>query len=323
MRWGIIGIGKIVRNRFLPALDDVPDAQITALVTTHPENVRDISEKYGAKIYTRVEDLKDVDVVYIATPNKFHKEQSIICARKGIHIFCEKPIAMNVRETEEMIEECEKNHVVLGIAYMGRFNPFNVGAKKLLEQNILGRIGVVKATYSFVNTERGAWRYNLDLAGGGAIMDIGVHVINTVHFFRPKNRIIELSAINENYEYDVDQNAGAVARFDDGTLLFIDVSYDTSLSVSFEIRGRDGILYVLGTLYQEYDGKVILRKENNFTLYNFHGPNQYVGEILDMEEAIIGKRKPATDGYDALMDMKVVEAWYKSAASKKLVEVSY
>lgn len=154
-------------------------------------------------------------------------------------------------------------------------------------------------------------------------MDIGVHVINTLHFFRPKNKIIEITAINESYEYEVEQNAGAVARFDDGVLVLMDASYDTSLSVSFEIRGRDGILYVLDTLYQEYDGKVFVRRENNLTFYNFYGENQYIGEIKDMENAVINKGKPATCGYDALKDMKVIEAWYRSYEEGKRIKIDY
>ncbi|MGB9857473.1 MAG: Gfo/Idh/MocA family protein [Dictyoglomaceae bacterium] len=321
MKWGVVGTGRIVRNRFLLALEQVPEAQLTAIVTTNTEKAKDLAEKYRAKIYTHLEDIENVDVVYIATPNKFHKDQTILCAKKGINVLCEKPMALSVREAEEMVEECEKNKVVLGIANMGRFNPFNVGAKKLIEENIVGRVGIIKASFSFVNMEREAWRYSLDLAGGGAIMDIGVHVINTLHFWFPNNRVKEIVAINENYGYEVDQNAGAVARFDNGMIALLDASYDTMLSVSFEVRGDEGILYVLDTLYQEYDGKVILRKFNNYTFYNFYGENQYVAEIKDMEKAIKERKNPRTSGIDGLEDMKVIEGWYKSAEEKRLISL--
>ncbi|PMQ02038.1 MAG: glucose-fructose oxidoreductase [Dictyoglomus sp. NZ13-RE01] len=321
MRWGVVGVGKITRNRFLPALEQVEGAILTAIVTTHPENVKDLAEKYNAKIYEKVEDLENVDVVYIATPNSMHKDQVISCAKKKIHILCEKPIALNSKEAMEMIRACEENGVVLGVANMGRFNPYNVGAKRLLEEGIVGRIGIIKASYSFVNVERDKWRYDLSLSGGGAIMDIGVHVINTLHFWRPNNKIVEIAGINEYFGYEVEQNAGAVARFDDGVIVLMDASYDTSLSVSFEIKGDKGILYVLDTLYQEYDGKVILKRENNFTLFNFYGENQYVLEIKDMEDAIRNKRSPRTDGYEALKDMTVIDAWYQSSKEKRLVRI--
>jgi len=319
MRWGIVGTGRIVRDRFLPALEQVPGAKLTAIVTTNPERAKDLSERYGARIYSNLEAVEDVDVIYIATPNKFHKEQTIICAKMGIHVLCEKPMALSVKEAEEMVEECKRNKVILGIANMGRFNPFNIGAKKLLEENIVGKIGIIKASFSFVNNERNAWRYSLDLAGGGAIMDIGVHVINTLHFWFPNNKVEEIVAINEHYGYEVEQNAGAVVRFDNGMMALLDVSYDTMLSVSFEIRGDEGILYILDTLYQEYDGKVILRRFNNYTFYNFYGENQYVAEIKDTEEAIKEGREPATSGTDGLKDMRVIEGWYESAKEKKLV----
>ncbi|MGB9682381.1 MAG: Gfo/Idh/MocA family protein [bacterium] len=322
MRWGIIGFGRISRNRFLPALEEVEGSELTAIVTTHPENIKDIPARYSPKIYSDVNELDDVDVVYIATPNSMHKDQAITCARKGINVFCEKPIALNVIETVEMIEECQRNRVVLGVAHMGRFNPFNIGAKRLLEDNIVGRLGIIKASFSFVNDRRDEWRYNPLLSGGGSIMDIGVHIINAIHYFRPGKRIVEVCAINENLGYEVEQNAAAIARFDDGVIALMDASYDTSSSVSFEIRGDKGILYILDTLFQEYDGKVILRMGNEFKFYTFYGRNQYLSEILDMEEAISKGKKPATDGYDALKDMEVIEAWYRSNRNRKREDLS-
>ncbi len=147
MRWGIVGVGKIVLDRFLPDIEKVEGAELKFFVTNHPDKVKDLAEKY----------------------------------------------------------------------------------KELLEKNIVGKVGIIKASFSFVNLNREAWRYNMDLAGGGAIMDIGVHVINTLHFFRPNNRIIEVVSINEFYDYEVEQNAGAVAKFDDGVIVLMDASYDTSL----------------------------------------------------------------------------------------------
>ncbi len=318
MRWAIIGFGSISKNRFLPALNEAGGI-LTAVVTGNPERVRHEVGK-NVRITNKIDDLEDVDVVYIATPNSLHKAQTIECAKRGINVFCEKPVGMNADEARQMAEFCDKSGITFGVAHMGRFNSYNVLAKDILKSNELGRIGIVKASFSFVNTERDKWRYDPFLSGGGAIMDIGVHIINSLRFMLG-TEVKEVTAINENLGYQVDQNATAIMKFANGTLALVDSSFDTYPSVSFEFRGDKGMMYVMDTLYQDYKGRVIVAKNGSFELRDSIDKKPYVLEIEDMEKAIKNHTKPATDGWDALKDMQVIDAWYKSAKESKKVKV--
>jgi len=312
VKWAVVGFGNIARNKFLPALDKVPGAELKAVVTSHPERVKNLKKNRKVQIFTSINELEGVDVAYIATPNSMHKDQTIQCAQKGISVLCEKPAALNLFDTHKMVEACERNGVAFGVAHMGRFNSYNKGAKDILKSGILGNLGIVRASFSFTNTQRDTWRYDPEMSGGGAIMDIGIHLINSLHFFREK-RIKEVVAINENLGYNIEQHAAAIFRFEDDALALVDCSYNAYESVSFEFRGTDGILYVLDTLFQNYEGKVILKNKEKISFLHFPGKDPYILEIKDMERAIDLHTSPLTGGYEALEDMKVVEAWYRSA----------
>ncbi len=318
MRWAIIGFGSISKNRFLPALREA-NATLGAIVTGNPQRVKNEVDE-NVKITDKIDDLKDIDVAYIATPNSLHKSQVIECARRGINVFCEKPVGMNADEARQMAEFCDKSGVTFGVAHMGRFNSYNVLARDILRSGELGKIGIVKASFSFVNTERDKWRYDFSLSGGGAIMDIGIHIINSLRFMLERD-VEEISAINENLGYNVDQNAAAIMKFKNGPLALVDSSFDTYPSVSFEFRGDKGMMYVMDTLFQDYKGRVIVAKNGTFELRDAIDKKPYVLEIEDMERAVKNHTKPATDGWEAFKDMQIVDGWYRSAKESKIVRI--
>ncbi|MGC8590444.1 Gfo/Idh/MocA family protein [Athalassotoga sp.] len=318
MKWAIIGFGSISKNRFVPALEEA-GGTLSAVVTGNPEKVKHEVGKH-IKITDKIDDLEDVDIVYIATPNSLHKSQTIACAKRGINVFCEKPVGMNAEEAKQMAEFCDKSGVTFGVAHMGRFNSYNVLARDILKSNELGKIGIVKASFSFVNTERNKWRYDLSLSGGGAIMDIGIHVINSLRFMLERD-VEEITAINENLGYEVDQNAAAIMKFANGPVALVDSSFDTYPSVSFEFRGDKGMMYVMDTLFQDYKGRVIVAKDGSFELRDVIDKKPYVLEIEDMEKAVTNHTRPATDGWEAFKDMQIVDNWYKSAKASKTMRI--
>ncbi len=315
MRWAIVGFGSISKNRFLPALKEAGSV-LESVVTSHPETVK----IEGVRAVTKIADLRNVDVAYIATPNSLHKSQTIECAKLGINVFCEKPVGMNAKEAYEMAEFCDKAGITFGVAHMGRFNSYNILAKNILNSRELGDIGIIKSSFSFVNTERNKWRYDPSLSGGGAIMDIGIHLINTLRFMLGAN-VVELESINDNLNYAVDQNAASIMKFSNGSIALVDASFNTYQSVSFEFRGDKGMMYVMDTLFQDYMGRVIVAKNGTFQLRDSIDKNPYVLEVEDMERAIKNHTKPATDGWEAFEDMKIVDAWYESAKIGKKVRI--
>ena len=125
MNWGLIGAGDIARKRIAPALRDLKNCDFIAVSRSRSELAEEFANEFGAKKWfadwrEMIAD-KEIDAVYLATPVYLHREQTIAAAEAGKHVLCEKPMALNVKECDEMIDACQANNVKLGIAYYRRF----------------------------------------------------------------------------------------------------------------------------------------------------------------------------------------------------------
>jgi predicted dehydrogenase len=119
--WGIVGAGDIVRKRVAPAIVDLPNCELTAIVRADAARAEEFAREFGARRwYSTADEMfvdPEIDAVYVATPVYLHAPQTIAAAEAGKHVLCEKPMAMNSDECDSMIAACEANGVKLGIAY--------------------------------------------------------------------------------------------------------------------------------------------------------------------------------------------------------------
>src|ERR1700730_12317477 len=142
LRWGLIGCGDIARKRIAPALRDSALGELLAVSRAQSELVEAFAKEFGAKKwYADWKELlldEEIDAVYIATPVHLHAIQTIAAAEAGKHVLCEKPMAMDVAECEQMIAATRANNVKLGIAYYRHFYPVIHRIKHLLESGEIG-----------------------------------------------------------------------------------------------------------------------------------------------------------------------------------------
>jgi 1,5-anhydro-D-fructose reductase (1,5-anhydro-D-mannitol-forming) len=178
IRWGILGCGDVAEKKGGPALYQATGSELIAVMRRDKAKAVDFATRHGAKrAYDRVEDLladTEIDAVYIATPPHLHCEQTILCAKAGKHVLCEKPMALNSRESEEMVTACESAGVFLHIAYYRRFWPKFVALKNALDA---GAIGTILGARLLMTTTAGntGWRVDPKTAGGGHVVDVGSH----------------------------------------------------------------------------------------------------------------------------------------------------
>src|SRR5258706_14084785 len=127
LRWGLIGCGDIAQKRVAPALRDLGACQLIAVNRAQSELGAAFAKEFGAqRWYLDWKKLlldEEIDAVYIATPVHLHAEQTIAAAKAGKHVLCEKPMAMNVSECDQMIDACQSYNVKLGVAYYRHFYP--------------------------------------------------------------------------------------------------------------------------------------------------------------------------------------------------------
>src|SRR4030095_4640821 len=137
LKWGLIGCGDIAQKRVAPALRDLPNCQLHAITRLQSDLAESFANKFGAtKTYRTCNDLladREIEAVYIATPVHLHAVQTIAAAESGKHVLCEKPMAMNVKECDQMIAACRANSVKLGVAYYRHFYPVIARIRSVIE----------------------------------------------------------------------------------------------------------------------------------------------------------------------------------------------
>src|SRR6195256_3539608 len=150
----VIGLGHIAQAAVLPAFAHAGNARLVALVSSDPEKRAKLARKYHCDAYD-VRDLDDVlarpdvDAAYIAEPNDRHAEFAVRCAKAGVHVLCEKPLAISEEECRRMIGACKEAGVKLMTAYRLHFEESNLAAVKLIEQGRIGDLRFFSSTFAY------------------------------------------------------------------------------------------------------------------------------------------------------------------------------
>ncbi len=164
--WGIVGLGRISMEHFMPARRRLKTGKLTALVSGHREKAEKQAAMYNVpspSIYSydnfdEIRENKDIDAVYIALPNSMHAEYTIRAAKAGKHVLCEKPMATSLAECRAMIEACQKHNVKLMIAYRCQYNTLHLKAIDLIRSGALGQVQIIEAAFGFDIQPTATWR---------------------------------------------------------------------------------------------------------------------------------------------------------------------
>jgi predicted dehydrogenase len=326
INWGIIGFGQIARDRIAPALTQLEGARLAAVFDVSRDARERAAVQYGCVAYERLGDMltdENVHVVYIATPNALHCEQTVAAAEKGKHVLCEKPMALTTDQCSSMIDACAAAGVKLGIGCMGRFNAFNVQARSLAASGALGTILHARGWFSFVNSERGGWRYNASMSGGGPVMDLGIHLINLIRFVLGA-QVEHVWATGEYRGYKIEQTTAALFRLAGGATCELGCSYETEMYASLELLGDQGKLAMDSTLFQSASGTLRLSVGGECRALNVSPVDPYMAEIAEMTNAVRGRGHISTDGKEGWYDIAIAQAWLASIRTgQKVIPSGY
>jgi len=177
-RWGIIAPGRIA-HKFAQALDAVPDGHLHAVLSRDADRAKGFAVQYGASASTDsldrfLNELKP-DAAYIASPHTFHYDQALACLEAGIPVLCEKPLTVNARQAQQLIDASRNNGVFLMEAVWTRFLPIYTDIRKWLVEGRIGPVSLITSTFGFKAPRNLKDRvFNPDLAGG-ALLDIGIY----------------------------------------------------------------------------------------------------------------------------------------------------
>ena len=215
IRWGIIGLGNIA-HKFAKDLLTVENCELHAVASRSQNKANAFATKYKIpNAYGSYEDLANdphVDAVYIATPHALHKENTIVCLKKGIAVLCEKPFAMNSEEVSEMIEVAKQHQVLLMEALWTYFLPHYKYALKTLKEGNLGKIEKLEADFGFFREFDDSTRLFKKSLGGGSLLDIGIYPIFAALTLLGKPEHIEAQATF--FQNGTDSSCNMVFHYD-------------------------------------------------------------------------------------------------------------
>lgn len=303
VRWGIIGAGDIVRKRVAPAISELSNCELTAVARANAGRAEEFAQQFGAKRwYADWRELlndDEIDAVYIATPTYLHAPQTVAAAEARKHVLCEKPMAMNSGECDEMIAVCRANGVKLGIAYYRRFYPVLARVRELLASGELGRPVVAQInSFEYVDIATGDprhWFLEKAKNGGGPMMDFGCHRLEVLTSLFGSVR--ELSPLTANLNWkdrEVEDTAVATIEFEDGPLATVTVTHG-----AFEPQDTLDIYCSAGSIHipvlNRGDIRIVSRGgetlESHPPAANIHAPL-----IADFVGAVLGDREPTVGG---------------------------
>ena len=342
---GVIGIGMGRLHMEGYAKDS--RAEILAICDLNKKEAEEFGEKYNVKYvltdYKEMLKLEELDAVSIAVPNYLHAPMSIDALKAGKNVLCEKPMATNLKDAQAMVDAAEKAGKRLMINMCQRFHPAPFTLKKFIKKGLLGKIYYGKSAWlrrkgtpviDMPTTGimgRGEWFVQKDKSGGGALMDIGVHMYDVAWWLMgsPKPVFVSGSTYAEltperfkekGIFADVEELASAFVKFENGATLLFEVSWDSHMEpeVSFSLFGdKGGAKGSFGgfTIFTEKEGSSInivpqLPKEGEEGSYSY-----FVSACLSSETEMIAS------GKECLEVIKVLGAIMTSAREKRSINL--
>jgi predicted dehydrogenase len=325
IRYAVVGLGHIAQVAVLPAFAHAQrNSRLVAVVSDDRTKRREISRRYRldrAFSYDEYEEcLAAVDAVYIALPNSMHAEYTVRAARAGVHVLCEKPMAVTVEECRRMIAACRKARVKLMIAYRLHFETINLAAMDLARTGRLGELKYFNSSFS-MTVRRGDIRTKRAY-GGGSLYDIGVYCINAArNLFRAEPTEVSAISINSGLATlaEIDETTAATLRFGNDQVATFVTSFNAAGVAAYRIVGTKGDLHA-DPAYEYAEGlEYALTIDGKTTRKAIGKRDQFAPELLYFSDCILGDREPEPSGVEGLQDVRIVEALYKSAKSGRPV----
>jgi predicted dehydrogenase len=343
VKWGVIGSGGIARRRTIPeGILPADNAVLTAVFGTNPASNLEVAREFNAQACGSLEEmlLSDIDAVYVASPAGFHYDHVRAAASAGKHVLCEKPLALDLKQSSQMVEFCGQAGITLGTAFMMRFHTQHLAARDLIREGRLGRPVLARAQLScWYPPIEGAWRQRPETGGGGSLMDMGGHCIDLLEMFFGPVRRVHCAINNTVHGYPSEDSAVATLTFQNGALGVVDTFFcipDAASKNALELYGSRGSILARGTLGQGEAGKMAAYLESEEGGYDAQQGrtgsagfeikpppvNTFMAEIEEFSQAVIEGREPSINARLGVRSQQVLAACYESARKGEAVDVS-
>jgi predicted dehydrogenase len=317
LRIGTLGAALITPAALIRPARKVPDVEVVGVAARDAKRAHAFARRHSIPhvydSYAALIDDPTIDAIYNPLPNSLHAEWTIRALEAGKHVLCEKPLANNATEAEQMAQAAATNERVLMEAFHYRYHPLAARLKEIVESGELGTIRHLEAHFCTPSVRPGNIRLRYDL-GGGATMDLGCYTIHLLRFLAgAEPEVIRAEA--RTLAPQIDRWMGADFAFADGrtarmtcSLLSVDL-----LRLSARVVGDQGELHVLNPILPHLWHRLSVRTEHGTRRERVPGDSTYTHQLRAFVDAVRGAAHPPTGPADAVANMRVIDAVYRQA----------
>ncbi len=336
--FAVVGIGTLSKTEILPAIPKCQNCRLTAIVTGHPDQNRDLATRGGVdpkNIYTydNFDDIKnnpDIDVVYIVLPNSMHAEYTIRGFKAGKHVLCEKPMATSVADCQAMIDACKAAGKQLMIAYRQQYEPLTKKCIQIARNpQQMGQIMEISGESGFPVNQRSTpdnyWRVNKQMAGGGSLMDMGIYALNAARYLSGQEptsvSAMSYTPPNSTVFSQVEETMTLNLEFPSGMMAQILTSYGFNCN-RVRVNGTRGILDL--DPLQHYTGNRAVYSQGRMQPQEitYTWVDHFANEMDEFAQAINTNTPIMTPGEEGLRDIKIMMAAFDSAKSGQTIKLT-
>lgn len=329
LRVAIMGLGSY-GSRVAEAMQACKKAKLVGVISGTPSKIKDWQAKYSIpekncydyENFDKIKDNPDIDAVYVITPNALHHDQTIRVAKAGKHVICEKPMALNAKEGQEMIDACNNANVKLLVGYRMHFEPHTLEVIRMREAGDFGKVRFFQGLCGFRIGDPGQWRLNKELAGGGSLMDIGIYAVNGARYMVGEEPIWvtaqETKTDTGKFKPGVDETIQFQFGFPGGALASCLSTYNMNHLDKFFLNGDKGFAEMQpSTGYGPIKGRTHKGELNQPVVVH-----QTV-QMEEMSDIILNGKQPLVpvDGQEGLRDLKILDAIYQAVKSGKKIDL--
>ena len=329
VRYAVIGLGHIAQIAMLPGFRQARgNSELTALVSSDPKKLKVLGRRYNVKNLYAYEDIDDlfasgeIDAVYIALPNNQHKDFTVRAANAGIHVLCEKPMAVTPEECEAMMAAAKANRVKLMIAYRLHFERANLEIAEAARAGKLGDLRFFTSQFS-QQVPPGNIRLDSDL-GGSPVSDIGIYCINaarSIFAAEPVELIATQVSRRDTRFREVPETVSVIMRFPKERVASFTCSFGASDRSTYDVIGTKGSI-TLDPAY-EYAGELqyTMRIGERTRLRKFAKSDQFAPQLVYFSDCVLRNKEPEPSGEEGLADVRLIQAIHQSIEAGRWIEL--
>ena len=322
VRWGIMSTASIGKRSVIPGIQESRRNVVEAVASRSLENAQAYADELGIpKAYGSYEELLNdpaIDAVYIPLPNHLHKEWTLKAAKAGKHILCEKPIALDEKEAEEMIVACKNAGVILAEAYMYRHQKRYDDIKKLIHNGEIGDIRSLHGVFTFNGAQdTGNIRFTKEW-GGGSIYDVGCYPISAARFLLDEEpSAVTAHALFSPDHGDVDMMASGIMEFSNGVSLTFDCGMWAEFRNELEILGSKGRILMKEAFLGDQSYEIIKNGHTEKILED--NINPYALQADNFAEAVLDGKPLKFPAEDIIHNIRAVKGTLISAEKQERI----